>query len=139
VYQIRFDNGRFYLCDESGIPAVPSGENLDELTDVLLAMFAALEASEAYQGERNSRWPKVRKEHLAAHPSCAACGSHKSVQVHHKKPFHCEPCLELDAENLITLCPLCHFYFGHLLRWSSWNTDVSRDSAWFLEKIGSRP
>jgi|GEM_PF-479465 hypothetical protein len=133
------ENGCFFVSDNEGRPAVVSGETLDDLADVLIAMLAAVNSFEGFQGQRASEWPKVRRQHLDANPRCAACGSDKSLQVHHKKPFHCEPCLELDAENLITLCPLCHFYFGHLLRWKSWNVDVSKDAAWFLEKVKERP
>ena len=134
------DNGAFFVGDDEGKPAVPSGQTLEELQDCLIDMLGALEPQDALGGSaRSPKWTSVRKERLAAHPSCAACGSHKSVQVHHKKPFYREPCLELDAENLITLCPLCHFYFGHLLRWTSWNVDVSKDAAWFLGKIEGRP
>jgi 5-methylcytosine-specific restriction endonuclease McrA len=134
------ENGTFFVGDDEGKPVVPSGQNLEELQDCLIDMLGALESWDVSGGAaRSPKWTKVRKEHLAAHPSCAACGSDKSVQVHHKKPFHREPCLELDAENLITLCPVCHLYFGHLLRWTSWNADVSKDSAWFLGKIEGRP
>lgn len=45
----------------------------------------------------------------------------KSVEVHHKKPFHLHPEYELDPDNLITLCEgkefsslACHLVFGHL-------------------------
>jgi 5-methylcytosine-specific restriction protein A len=133
------ENGRFFVSDDEGQPAVVFGETLDELADSLIAMLAAVNSFDGLQGQRASEWPKTRKRHLDANPCCAACGSDKSLQVHHKKPFHCDPCLELDAENLITLCPLCHFYFGHLLRWKSWNVDVSKDAAWFLGKVKERP
>lgn len=85
-------------------------------------------------------WPKVRAEHLKKNPVCAACGSEKGLEVHHIKPFHQFPELELDPENLITLCnKSCHLYFGHLKYFKSWNPDVISDSAKYYEKIKARP
>ena len=94
-------------------------------------------------GERSKLWPKVRAKHLKENPTCAACGSKKHAQVHHVKPFHLHPDLELSPENLITLCEspghACHFYCGHLLSWRSWNPNVRRDAASVLKKIAERP
>src|SRR5690242_21104937 len=57
---------------------------------------------------RSSRWPTVRKKFLskikAAGNGCAARGAKIGLQVHHKKPFHIHPELELDPTNLIALC-----------------------------------
>lgn len=85
-------------------------------------------------------WPKVREEHLKQHPECAACGSTKGLQVHHIKPFHKFPELELDPDNLITLCnKSCHLYFGHLKYYKSWNVDVRIDAENFYNKVKARP
>lgn len=47
--------------------------------------------------------------------------------------------MELDPENLITLCEgpafNCHLFFGHLRNWSSHNPDVREDAAMWREKI----
>lgn len=89
---------------------------------------------------RSTTWPYVRNEHLKKFPRCAACGSEKRLEVHHIKPFHQNPELELDPDNLITLCKKsCHLYFGHLKSFKSWNVDVVADSAAYYEKIKSRP
>ena len=37
---------------------------------------------------RSSEWPKIEKAHLASQDFCAACGSEKHLQVHHKMPCH---------------------------------------------------
>jgi hypothetical protein len=54
------------------------------------------------------------------------------LQVHHIKPFHLHPNLELDPRNLITLCELPgrdhHLLIGHLDEWESYNVNV-RDGA----------
>ena len=85
-------------------------------------------------------WSKVRAEHLKKYPKCAACGTEKGLEVHHIKPFHEFPELELEPTNLITLCnKSCHLYFGHLKYFQSWNPDVVIDSAKYYEKIKSRP
>lgn len=82
--------------------------------------------------QRSSQWDKVRREHLANHPYCAACGYTKQLQVHHIKPYHLFPELELDPTNLITLgvdCPSGnhHYLFGHLHNWRSYNVYVTSD------------
>lgn len=71
----------------------------------------------ATKEKRSPHWPTVRKHHLEAHPTCAACGNKKKLQVHHEKPFHTDPKLELEPTNLITLCEAvgkdCHLLYGH--------------------------
>jgi len=66
--------------------------------------------------QRSSKWNSVRDTFLAGHDVCEECGSTKKLQVHHVKPFHLHPELELDEENLITLCmdtAECHLLLGH--------------------------
>jgi 5-methylcytosine-specific restriction protein A len=53
---------------------------------------------------RSPHWDAVRKTHLKNNAVCAACGATTSLQVHHIRPFHLFPELELDPTNLITLC-----------------------------------
>lgn len=89
---------------------------------------------------RSSGWSKVRKKHLKQFPTCAACGANKKLEVHHIKPVHQHPELELDEKNLITLCAdPCHIIFGHLKNWKSWNTEVISDCDTYLNKIKERP
>lgn len=91
---------------------------------------------------RSSRWPAVRKEWLKVNPSCAACGSRQSPEVHHIQPFHLFPSQELAASNLITLCEgagNCHLMFGHLGLWKSYNLTVRQDAAAFRAKVVARP
>lgn len=89
---------------------------------------------------RSNDWPKVRKQHLDKHNFCAACGKTKKLEVHHIKPVHKYPDLELDPNNLITLCAdPCHIVFGHLKHFKSWNKDVIEDCENYLSKIRNRP
>lgn len=96
---------------------------------------------EAAQG-RSSRWPKVRAEHLAKWPTCAACGGAKDLDVHHVRPYHLAPKLELDPENLLTLCRQsevlgidCHRIFGHAGNWASYVKDVRQVCAMVLPSV----
>ncbi len=77
---------------------------------------------------RSTRWAKFRNDILVAHPFCAVCGNAKNLVPHHIKPYHLFPELELADTNLIVLCegPIvnCHYLFGHLRNWRSWNPDV---------------
>src|SRR5262249_5614140 len=92
---------------------------------------------------RSSKWPKVRNAHLKKQPICQVCGGREHLQVHHRKPYHLHPSLELVDSNLITLCENpssnCHFLFGHLRNWKAFNPNVSRDAAKWRKKIKNRP
>jgi len=95
---------------------------------------------EVRYAERSSQWPALRKQHIKKQPCCMACGSCKKPEVHHIVPVHLAPQLELDPENLITLCDkYCHFIFGHLMNYKSWNVDVLEDSKAYLKKIKDKP
>ena len=92
---------------------------------------------------RSPGWIEARRNHLKQFPTCAACGKSKLVglQVHHKKPFHLFPELELDPDNLITLCddPQCHLLIGHLDYFKSYNPNVVEDAALWLKRRKERP
>lgn len=94
--------------------------------------------------KRSSQWPRVRGEHLKTYPQCAVCGSKKKVEVHHKKPFHMHPELELEPSNLISLCESkknginCHLLVGHLGSYRDMNPDVELDSGTWSEKLSRR-
>jgi len=81
--------------------------------------------------ERSPKWPHVQKLHLKLEPTCAACGTTNKLNVHHKKPFHLFPELELDLHNLITLCmeKECHIKIGHGDDFKHYNPDVAEDAA----------
>ncbi|HZZ77186.1 MAG TPA: hypothetical protein VFE62_01625 [Gemmataceae bacterium] len=90
-------------------------------------------------GKRSGHWPHVRASHLAANPTCAACGGKDALEVHHCKPFHLHPDLELDPTNLITLCEKpghdCHYVFGHAGNWHGFVPTVREDAAKHLADV----
>lgn len=75
----------------------------------------------------------MRRAHLRLQPVCQACGTTDNLEVHHKRPFHLHPELELQDSNLLTLCEKkghdCHFVFGHFHNWSAYNPFVVPDVA----------
>jgi hypothetical protein len=91
---------------------------------------------------RSGRWRTVRKDFLEAHPTCAACGGTKWLNVHHKMPFHDEPEKELDPNNLITLCMgknECHLKIGHGNNFKCFNdkvTEMAKEDLEHPEKRG---
>jgi len=89
--------------------------------------------------KRSPKWEEVRKIFLCDHPECAVCHVRKKLNVHHIKPFHLFPALELVVTNLITLCRDHHFLFGHLLSWKSYNEDAVTDAHDWSDKINTRP
>ena len=79
---------------------------------------------------RSSKWSGVRKQFLNANPMCAACGSIKFLQIHHRLPFALHPEEELDPKNLVTLCmdkPECHLHIGHSGSFHMYNPNLSAD------------
>jgi len=87
---------------------------------------------------RSPQWDEVRDAFVKKYPTCAACGGTESLQVHHIKPFHLHPELELDEGNLISLCMgehNCHLNIGHGDSFKCYNPDVDIDSAHF--RLGS--
>jgi hypothetical protein len=88
---------------------------------------------------RSSSWRSVRNLFLKENSVCSACGSIRNLQVHHIVPFNVDKNKELDLTNLITLCRTCHFVFGHLMTWNSWNIDVVEDCKAYRYKVINRP
>ena len=87
---------------------------------------------------RSSTWPTFRDAFLRANKQCVCCRTKSGLEVHHKKPYHLYPELELDVNNVMTLCRRCHLLFGHLCDWSSWNPDVEKDVPLYTQKIRNR-
>lgn len=91
--------------------------------------------------KRSSRWPTIRKAHLEKNPECAVCGGKKQVEVHHIKPFHLHPELELEPSNLISLCESknkgvnCHLFIGHLGSFQKMNEAVLEDAQFWAKKL----
>jgi len=90
---------------------------------------------------RSSKWPKVRKAFLKKNKRCAVCGRKLSLEVHHIRDFSTNPEIELDENNLVTLCDgatRCHFTFGHLGHWKSINPTLRVDLKIWSEKFRNR-
>ena len=95
----------------------------------------------ANQG-RSGHCATVRKHHLEQFPKCAACGGSKKLSVHHIKPYHLYPDLELNPSNLITLCEKsevlgcnCHFVYGHFGDWTAYNPKVIETAEEFFLRL----
>ena len=90
---------------------------------------------------RSPQWPEVERAYKKAHPNCAVCGRSGSIQVHHKVPFHVDRSLELDPDNLISLCEptartmKCHLIFGHCGNFKLYNPKIGTDAPYWNEKI----
>lgn len=108
-----------------------------------LPVHVTMTVEMAIAAGRSSRWPRVRREFLSEHPVCACCGGKKLLNVHHVKPFHINPELELDPSNLITLCEgsnglNCHLWVGHAGDWKAWNILVRADAEQFGNMLHKR-
>lgn len=102
---------------------------MNKLAISFLVLLIAWLAVVSQSAERSSAWDTVREAHLILEPACQWCGKDdiKKLEVHHIRPFHKEPDLELDQANLITLCRFCHFVVGHNCNWSKDNENVRKD------------
>jgi hypothetical protein len=91
--------------------------------------------------KRSPKWSNVRRKHLKRFPTCALCESTFKVEVHHIQPFHLKPELELDPDNLITLCEnwskgiCCHLFLGHLGNYKNINPNVLEDAKIWNNKL----
>ena len=90
---------------------------------------------------RSPQWRRVRARHLQEHPRCAVCGGKKKLEVHHVIPFHLAPDLELDPENLMTLCEAkrfginCHQFVGHLGNYRRFNPTARPDAGYWRMRL----
>lgn len=107
---------------------------------LLQAVMKWLAPSEC-ETKRSGQWPALRKRHLEAFPSCAACGGEEELEAHHVVPVSVDASKELDPSNLITLCEKrgCHLTFGHLYSYRSWNKTVRPDCLLWRSKVRNRP
>jgi 5-methylcytosine-specific restriction endonuclease McrA len=74
-----------------------------------------------FEGPRSGKWSTVRRKFIEEHPCCEACGGVQNLNVHHIFSFSDHPELELDPDNLITLCRTHHFLLGHSGKWATTN------------------
>lgn len=101
-------------------------------------LFSRFEPVQVYTGgvPRSSQWPKVRAEFLAEFPACFGCALIAKTNVpHHLQPFHEFPHLELDKNNLVTVCTDCHFVICHLRNFRLWNPHAKEDLAVYRERF----
>jgi hypothetical protein len=91
--------------------------------------------------KRSTHWPTVEKHFRETHATCAACGGTERLNVHHIIPFHINAALELDLNNLITLCMgklECHLKIGHLNDFHHVNQNVRDDCEKILANQSKR-
>lgn len=86
------------------------------------------------QAPRAPEWEALRHAHLEREGWCRFCGATGHLQVHHIRPVHLFPELELESRNLITLCMTpgheCHLREGHLGSWWKWNRHIRHLARW---------
>jgi hypothetical protein len=91
---------------------------------------------------RSSQWPAFKIEYAKTHlPVCAVCGGTAQLNLHHLRPFHVFPELELVESNVVWLCNAkeCHIRIGHLSNFQSINPNGKEDIAIWRDKIRNRP
>ena len=88
--------------------------------------------------KRHKDWPKFRKAHLKDHPRCEFCGKNDDLDLHHERPYHLYPELEMDPGNVMTACRHDHWIWCHLGDWKAWNPKVRDDAMYFRELRGNR-
>jgi len=101
----------------------------------------ALQGKAPITASRSPKWTGVRESHLKQHPTCAVCEGNENLNVHHIKPFHLHPELELEPTNLVTLCECekhgvnCHLLIGHIGNFHNINPHVLEDIPIWNERL----
>lgn len=95
------------------------GPGIDETAEQIEQPMSATDS------RRSPKWSALRNRFLADHPACCVCGA-KSTTVHHAKPFHLFPALELEESNLRSMCDRCHLLIGHLGNFQNYNPDIDK-------------
>ena len=113
---------------------------IQDVVALLARAVGLLPKRPIYGAARSGKWPALERNWLKVHPHCAACGTSEQVSVHHKRPFHLHPDLELDPANLITLCEkhCCHLMHGHNGDWHAYNPHVEEDTRFFRRRVEQR-
>ncbi len=101
---------------------------------VHLAQYHLHNAKHAILHPRSVHWPVMRRHWLKDHGICAnpLCKATTHLQVHHKRPYHLFPGLELLPSNFITLCMTereCHLKLGHNGNWQKYNARIDQEIA----------
>ena len=111
-----------------------------DLAVLFLCAIGHLPRRPNYTAARSGKWPTLEHNWLKVHPACAACGTTEQVAVHHKKPFHIHPELELEPTNLITLCEkhCCHLMIGHAGDFHAFNPHVEEDAKILRKRVEQR-
>jgi len=87
---------------------------------------------------RSCKWAAFRDAYAKGHPVCIFCC--KPVEnIHHIAPFHNDTAEELSENNVCPLCRRCHFEWGHLENWKSWNTNILKHAEWYRGLVKTRP
>jgi len=88
---------------------------------------------------RSGEWRAVRQAHIRDNPECIACGQKTELFVHHIVPYHVNPKLELDRNNLATFCFDHHLGIGHNGNWKQYNLRCVDDAAKVRKNLGLDP
>ncbi len=113
--------------------------------NIITHLVGVAQGKHPMSAKRSDHWVTVRADHLKNNPVCEVCGGSSNLEVHHIRPFHLHPELELDPNNLITLCEAkkdgvnCHLWFGHIGNFKSFNVDVLANAAEWALKLKNRP
>jgi len=92
----------------------------------ICSRLSEIEFLKYIESNRSIYWSKTRNEYIKHYPVCEICVREAKV-VHHIIPVHIHSGLELSWSNLISLCDNCHFKYGHLENWKSWNPLLTID------------
>lgn len=82
-------------------------------------------------------WEEFERKYWKKHPEekyCHICGEKKHVELHHIVPRHVDQSKIFDEDNLIPLCRACHFRWGHLCNYETYNPNIKED-AQTLQKL----
>jgi len=106
-------------------------------------MAITVQAQKLCGSKRSPKWPAFRAKYLKG-KTCAVCGKKVKLELHHIKPFHLHPELELDPTNMLPLCESensgvnCHLFIGHLGNFKTINPSSVTDAENWNKKLSIR-
>lgn len=104
----------------------------------IIAFITSFFDRRSFGAFRSPDWREVRNNFIRYNNKCVVCNTQKGLECHHKFPFHEFPELELNPQNLTTLCKRCHLFIGHLGDYKCYNKAINEDITIWNKKITER-
>lgn len=133
---------RYYITKKPKIELTVEKKNIfSGLAEIFRRFWRKLFDPGSLGAARANGWAVFRRIHIK--DFCEMCeikGSLlKPLELHHIKRFVDNPELELDPNNVITVCRPCHLRYAHLGSFQSYCLEIKEEAERWAEKRRNRP